>query len=427
MTDINWPGAKTRKVFKDKDEVKREYAAFEREEFEKLLERRWYDLSKWTDECRIICSRSREAKEAENARIVAMEAVSDAENYLKGRIEGQARARAEEYLQRARRELEKAEEKLARAQPQALLEQLLREALGKAVASGRIREPDYTTFLRAQGSALLLAFIMKYPHLRDDLVKGILPERPGSIPTVVAGDAPQESGRTPNGLGQAGEMAPVSGGYRPTAATDEVDMVSAPKHPGDCVVDNRTATEVSERIAAALEDWADPKDEDGLRYEYVGFERPIRIALTGFDELLRWLRSARSEVASHIQILHDDLVEKAQLDDHLLETLFDSDVVHSEAAALELVDALRGIWSINEVPWTEPERTGAQAARGGKTRFTDTEENIVEALGNEHMTGPVLLKKAGYDYSSHYRQILSNLVKRGILGNDDTGYFQRDH
>ncbi|MBN1509080.1 MAG: hypothetical protein JW955_19700 [Sedimentisphaerales bacterium] len=57
--------------------------------------------------------------------------------------------------------------------------------------------------------------------------------------------------------------------------------------------------------------------------------------------------------------------------------------------------------------------------------FTDTESIILEALGSEHKTGPVLLKAAGYDYSSHYRGILSSLVKRGVLGNDDSGYFRR--
>ena len=49
---------------------------------------------------------------------------------------------------------------------------------------------------------------------------------------------------------------------------------------------------------------------------------------------------------------------------------------------------------------------------------------ILKALGNAHMTGPKLLEKAGYDYSSHYRGILSNLVKRGLLGNDHTGYYR---
>ncbi len=64
-------------------------------------------------------------------------------------------------------------------------------------------------------------------------------------------------------------------------------------------------------------------------------------------------------------------------------------------------------------------------ANKNEAHFTDTESNILEALGVGHMTGPVLLKKAGYDYSSHYRGILSNLVKRDILGNDNTGYFRR--
>jgi hypothetical protein len=68
------------------------------------------------------------------------------------------------------------------------------------------------------------------------------------------------------------------------------------------------------------------------------------------------------------------------------------------------------------------ETTGASKS---EAQFTDTEENILEALDNKHMTGLVLLKAAGYDYSSHYRGILSNLVKRGILGNDQTGYFRR--
>jgi uncharacterized protein YjbI with pentapeptide repeats len=63
------------------------------------------------------------------------------------------------------------------------------------------------------------------------------------------------------------------------------------------------------------------------------------------------------------------------------------------------------------------------AVVGGKPpELTDTEENIIEALGNKTMKGPELLKKAGYDNSSHYRQILSNLVKRSILGRDANGY-----
>ena len=69
-------------------------------------------------------------------------------------------------------------------------------------------------------------------------------------------------------------------------------------------------------------------------------------------------------------------------------------------------------------------KTTVEAGKN-KVQFTDTEENILKALGDEHMTGPALLKKAGYDYSSHYRAILSQLVKRDILGNDHSGYFRK--
>jgi len=57
------------------------------------------------------------------------------------------------------------------------------------------------------------------------------------------------------------------------------------------------------------------------------------------------------------------------------------------------------------------------------SNLTDTESNILEALANKAMKGPELLKQAGYENSSHYRQILSNLVKREILGRGPKGYY----
>ncbi len=59
------------------------------------------------------------------------------------------------------------------------------------------------------------------------------------------------------------------------------------------------------------------------------------------------------------------------------------------------------------------------------SQLTDTENNILEALGKDTLRGPELLKKTGYDYSSHYRSILSNLVKRQILGRNSNGYYAR--
>jgi hypothetical protein len=55
--------------------------------------------------------------------------------------------------------------------------------------------------------------------------------------------------------------------------------------------------------------------------------------------------------------------------------------------------------------------------------LTDTESNILEALGRDTLKGAILLQRAGYDHSSHYRQILSNLVKRHILCRSHQGYY----
>ena len=57
-----------------------------------------------------------------------------------------------------------------------------------------------------------------------------------------------------------------------------------------------------------------------------------------------------------------------------------------------------------------------------KVALTDSEQNLLEALGGKTLRGPELLREAGYDNSSHYRTILSNLVKRNILRKKQNGY-----
>lgn len=76
------------------------------------------------------------------------------------------------------------------------------------------------------------------------------------------------------------------------------------------------------------------------------------------------------------------------------------------------------------IRWAE--RLETEKAQAGlekkEAELTDTESNILEALADNVMTGPKLLKKAGYDYSSHYRGILSNLCKRNIIEKTGRGY-----
>lgn len=70
-------------------------------------------------------------------------------------------------------------------------------------------------------------------------------------------------------------------------------------------------------------------------------------------------------------------------------------------------------------------RCEAPSAKQEKqVELTDTEQNILEALGNDTLRGTELFKRAGYDNSSHYRTILSNLVKREILGRNQDGYYR---
>lgn len=70
-----------------------------------------------------------------------------------------------------------------------------------------------------------------------------------------------------------------------------------------------------------------------------------------------------------------------------------------------------------------PPNEKTAATEHTEQKFTDTEENILEALGRDTMIGEKLAKKAGYPYNSNFKSTLSSLRKRGILGNKSPGYF----
>lgn len=55
--------------------------------------------------------------------------------------------------------------------------------------------------------------------------------------------------------------------------------------------------------------------------------------------------------------------------------------------------------------------------------LNEAEQNIIEALHTETLTGEKLAKKAGYPYNSNFKSTLSSLRKRYILGNNAPGYF----
>jgi hypothetical protein len=107
------------------------------------------------------------------------------------------------------------------------------------------------------------------------------------------------------------------------------------------------------------------------------------------------------------EIIRDSEIIRAKLD-------------HEYCEAFKLWESERQQDNGNE------QEVGTESNRGNNIslsiKLTDTESNLLEALGEEIMTGPELLKKAGYDYSSNFRSILSNLFKRGILEKTGNGY-----
>ena len=55
--------------------------------------------------------------------------------------------------------------------------------------------------------------------------------------------------------------------------------------------------------------------------------------------------------------------------------------------------------------------------------LTTAQKNIIEALGDDTLTVEQLAPKAGYELSGHFRKTVASLRKRGILGNNQPGYY----
>jgi hypothetical protein len=67
----------------------------------------------------------------------------------------------------------------------------------------------------------------------------------------------------------------------------------------------------------------------------------------------------------------------------------------------------------------------AQFAAGSEARLTDREQDIIEALGHDKLTGEEVAAATGYEYDGHLKGTLASLVKRGVLTNDHPGYRRR--
>ena len=127
-----------------------------------------------------------------------------------------------------------------------------------------------------------------------------------------------------------------------------------------------------------------------------GMPETVRVVHVKLQELLR--------KASQVDILEQEDADGARLEDSNLLKLARDLVLMLQRIAkdtghdtLTLNDAVHGLDEI--------------------------EQDIIEALGDETLTGEKLAKKAGRPYSFKFRSSLSGLRKRGILGNKKPGYF----
>jgi len=127
-----------------------------------------------------------------------------------------------------------------------------------------------------------------------------------------------------------------------------------------------------------------------------GMPEAVRVVHVKLQELLR--------KASQVDILEQEDADGARLEDSNLLKLARDLVLMLQRMAkdtghdtLTLNDAVHGL---NEI-----------------------EQGIIEALGDETLTGEKLARETGRPYNFKFRSSLSGLRKRGILGNKKPGYF----
>jgi hypothetical protein len=87
---------------------------------------------------------------------------------------------------------------------------------------------------------------------------------------------------------------------------------------------------------------------------------------------------------------------------------------------LDVTIKIRGVLATLKVG---PAAGGKRELAADGKRLSEIEENILEALGSETLTGEHIAERAGYPSNSNFRTALSGMVRRGILGNANPGYF----
>jgi hypothetical protein len=175
MTNDDSPNAKAWKLF-DRDRMREQYTELERQEEEKLLKRRYYELSEWIEQMKEICSRS-----GKPLRQALQEALNDKRTFTNT--------------------------------PQRFRPQDGESYMRSTTSQERVREPDYGTLLQRvrTGPDRLRFFIMLCPHARDAFMRGELPPYPWHSPAVIAATTAQIVERKADGQASQSETPPCDG------------------------------------------------------------------------------------------------------------------------------------------------------------------------------------------------------------------------
>jgi hypothetical protein len=144
----------------------------------------------------------------------------------------------------------------------------------------------------------------------------------------------------------------------------------------------------------------------------------VRFVEPQANVVLMDLSAAMPDTVRVIHVKLQELLLKASQVDILKQE--DTDAARREDS--NLLKRARDLVLILQRTAKDPEQ-GTLTLNDAESSLNDTEQDIIEALGNETLTGEKLAKEAGYRYDFKFKSSLSGLRKRGILGNKSPGYF----
>lgn len=145
----------------------------------------------------------------------------------------------------------------------------------------------------------------------------------------------------------------------------------------------------------------------------IGVPSPVSISRT---------RSGGRECKIRINVHHVDASESGEICETGI--IWAADIAIGESATDQFE-----YWNPRAIYWLErwkewvggPLFNNATDTPPDTTDLTFKEECVVQAIGDDALTGQEIARKTGFSYNSWFRQTLSNLVKRGYLAKGQSG------